>query len=372
MPNENVAGVTNAQIEMVPVASLFFDRDNPRFPSSVMNSSDEQILKWMLNDATITELMGSIGEKGYFPAEPLLVVPRQAEKDTFTVIEGNRRLSAVKLLRNPEFAPVRTQTVKSVVDGSLYRPEQLPVVIYNKREDILDYLGYRHITGVKSWGALEKAKYLKQLMDANPIGKINTNETFRDLAKTIGSRSDYVANLLTGLMLYQKIVDQNFFRIKSLEESRIDFSLLTTAIRYDSIAKFLGLTSATDVKADDLKIDALNELTHWVYEKNDSNKTRLGESRNISKLNNIVNNEKALAAFRGGRTIDEAEIFTRSSEDAFRLAYQNAKTKVEDSRNLAHLVDNPTETDIDVVSEISRIARGIVSILRDKKEQSEE
>lgn len=44
-------------------------------------------------------------------------------------------------------------------------PSVAPCIIYDNEADIIDYLGYRHITGVKDWGALEKARYLDRLYD---------------------------------------------------------------------------------------------------------------------------------------------------------------------------------------------------------------
>ncbi len=61
-------------IEYLPVGSLEYDPDNPRLPSSIKGNDVTEVVNWMLTDASIIELMGSIGEKGFFPAEPLLVV----------------------------------------------------------------------------------------------------------------------------------------------------------------------------------------------------------------------------------------------------------------------------------------------------------
>src|SRR5690606_4258969 len=108
----------------------------------------------------------------------------------------------------------------------------------------LDYLGYRHITGTKPWGALEKAIYLDQLRLAQ-----GTTD-FRALAKTIGSRADYVAKLLTGLKIYRTIEEADFFDLPGVDRATVSFSLITTALGYSKLNAFIGLTSARDHEAD--------------------------------------------------------------------------------------------------------------------------
>src|SRR5687767_14689436 len=98
-------------IEYVDVGNLRFDPLNPRFPKGLNGKVEAEVFSWMLRDATIIELMGSIGELGYFPGEPLLVA-KTNKKGVFEVVEGNRRLTAVKLLREPELAPVRKKAVR--------------------------------------------------------------------------------------------------------------------------------------------------------------------------------------------------------------------------------------------------------------------
>ncbi|MEM8388965.1 hypothetical protein Q4S18_19410, partial [Morganella morganii] len=83
----------------------------------------------------------------------------------------------------------------------------------------------RHITGVKSWGILPKARYLNEL--SKELNGTDFTAKCRKLAKTIGSRSDYVRSLLTAYELYLKIEDQAFFKIKSLDETTLHFNYLS-------------------------------------------------------------------------------------------------------------------------------------------------
>jgi len=158
-------------VTSIPVSKLHFDPNNPRLPSSVDGKDENNVLEWMLKEATLIELMGSIGETGYSMGEPLLVVPKQDDNTHYYVVEGNRRLAAVKLLSNPETAPIRKVQVKEAAESTKHKPLELPAIVYPQRADITYYLGYRHITGVKPWDPLAKAKYAADLFEqiANEI-----------------------------------------------------------------------------------------------------------------------------------------------------------------------------------------------------------
>ncbi|NJM06765.1 ParB N-terminal domain-containing protein [Candidatus Gracilibacteria bacterium] len=201
---------TNSNIQYIPVNDLLYDPLNPRLPGKVEGKDEQAVIDWMLRDSTIPELMNSIAQQGYFSGEPLLVVRNSNEK--YIVIEGNRRLTAVKLLLDPEKASIKKTAVSTAAKEAQFRPERLPVLIFNRREDILDYLGYRHITGIKQWSSLAKAKYLRQLSETMQGEDVDVQH--KRLAKIIGSRSDYVAKLLIGLEVYELIEDSDFMVLK--------------------------------------------------------------------------------------------------------------------------------------------------------------
>lgn len=232
-------------IDMVDFKALRLDNQkNPRLPARLEGCSDREILEYMILEGNALELMGSIGQKGYFQGEPLLVVAADGSGN-FTVIEGNRRLSAVMLLTNPSLATVKRESVKKVVDGAEIRPKKIPVIVYGSRDEILDYLGYRHITGVKAWDSLAKAKYLRQLYYRSSEADLDTK--CLELARTIGSRSDYVRKLLCSLSVFDAMRDEAYFGVKGLDQESVSFSLITTALGYNNIQKFLGLESGEDI-----------------------------------------------------------------------------------------------------------------------------
>ena len=70
----------------------------------------------------------------------------------------------------------------------------------------------------------------------------------------IGSRADYVSKLHTALKLYEKANDNAYYGA-DIKEEDISFSWLTTALGYNGIMNFIGLSSSTSIAT----LEGLNE-----------------------------------------------------------------------------------------------------------------
>ncbi|HEY3330758.1 MAG TPA: ParB/Srx family N-terminal domain-containing protein [Capsulimonadaceae bacterium] len=351
------------EIEYINVSDLDFDKKNPRLPNTVDQTDSDAIIAYMLSDGSIIELMGSIGTQGYSVNEPIVVV--RENNGRFTVVEGNRRLTALKLLSSPEIAPNRKIQVRQASDEAQYKPTEVPALVYEDRNDILEYLGYRHITGVKQWGSLEKAKYLHQLREslAELVPKENMN---KHLAKIIGSRADYVDRLLSGYKVYDTVIDNNFLDIPGITEEDIDFSVLTTALSYTNIAKYVGLGANTSAEDTQPKNETLRDVVDWVFRRNPENMTRVGESRNLKDLSEIVASPKALEAFKEGKDIKEAVRFTAEPTHAFAAAIRDALSRLKEAGEQVHLIDSPDRSASENLKEIAQLARTIKLAVDDR------
>ena len=204
-------------IEYIKLTELELDKSNPRLPAKFKKGkpSKKDIVNWMLGDASIIELMLAIGNAVFFIGEAVLVV--KETDDTYTVIEGNRRLTSTILLNEPEIAELHKKKIEQILKETSHRPAEIPCIVFGHRSEINKYLGYRHVTGVKSWGILQKARYLSELQKDYP--DVSFLKQCRELAKSIGSRSDHVRKLLIAYGIYESIEDDGFYKIKDLDET---------------------------------------------------------------------------------------------------------------------------------------------------------
>ena len=171
-----------ASYKEIDLSDLKLDTQNPRLPKSIRDSqpTEEKLIEYMLLDASLIELVIAIGMNGYFPGEQMLVVEDSDGK--YRVIEGNRRLSAVKLLNNPDLAKVQKSKIQKVLRETTQRPTKIPCLVFDSEEEINKYLGYRHITGIKEWKLLEKARYLYSLWESL-YADCSIDEAAREIAK---------------------------------------------------------------------------------------------------------------------------------------------------------------------------------------------
>ena len=314
---------------MLRTQDLDFDPENPRFYRLNSAKDMDGVIEEMLDKEGAQNLMLSIGQKGYFAGEPLLVVSEDGEAP-FIVVEGNRRLAAVKLLNGQIIPPTRRKTsINKIRSEAVIQdfPLELPCLVYKSRKEVLRYLGYRHITGIQEWDALSKARYLAELRDTFYLAEDKSLQ-LKALANEIGSRSDYVAQLLTSLNLYIRAESRNDFFGLPLTAKDVEFSYLTTALNYSSICHWLGLENKADVEMNGLNEENLKRAFGWFFAKDQLGRTVLGESRNLSDFAAIVKSKDAIDVLLESNQLSEAYLFSDGPQQALENALQAALDRV--------------------------------------------
>lgn len=349
--------MSNATYKKIPISDLLLDPHNPRLPQSMGNKNEKEIINFLLSDASLIELMLAIGKNGFFEGEQLLVVP---EGDKYLVIEGNRRLSAVKLLHNPEIGEVYKSKIAQVITESEYKPTEIPCLVFDDKDDILKYLGYRHITGIKSWKLLEKARYLTKLKD-DYFSNDTVNVASREIAKMIGSRKDYVVRVLAGYKLYETIEKNGFYNIKDLNDTTFYFNYLADSLSRSNIADFLGVDLEKENPVENIQYDNLFEWTNWLFNRSLPNKI-IGDSENLNTLNKVIASPMALQAFKSGESLFSAIEFTDEFDIQFENAMKNAINQLRKADNLTTKTKRLYPNLLDDLVEINRIVRKIKTI----------
>lgn len=364
-------------IEFKDVNDLYLDPSNPRLPESVERDQSSMI-DYIARSTSIEELMEAIGANGFFPGEPLIVVPN--EDGGFCVVEGNRRLTAVKLLNNHNLLKKSGERLRSIVENAKEVPSKLPVVVRKTRAEVLPYLGFRHITGVKAWEPLAKARYIEQLF-ALTKAEENPRDRYQAIAREIGSRRDYIRRSLDALAVYKAIEENDFYEIEDLTEQSLKFAVLSTSLADERIGKFVGIlreNSDGDIVSTDpiidpsnLRKDEVRELTQWLFRKDEKGKTRVGESRNLRLLSAVVDNQKALSAFRHGASLKIAyQLTSDMTSDFVDLLYQ-AETTVAEAASMVATVEFKQDA-LDVARRIREHITLIGNALRSKEVKNDE
>jgi hypothetical protein len=347
------------KIEDVDISKLDLDPQNPRLPSYVPRDPDS-MLQFLANASSIEELMSAISENDFFQAEALIAVP---EKGRLVVVEGNRRLTALKLLSGATFEGISSRIVE-LQKNAKHKPTAVPVAIYPSRNDVLNYLGNRHIAGVKPWGALAKARYIRQLFDTTDK-KASFQDRARIVAKVIGSRRDFISKAMRAYDLYSIAEDRDFFGLDGVDEKSVKFSLLSTAVDYEGVQQFLYGTPDTEEGSVERQPDAdrVKELFSWMFAPDKEGKTKLGESRSIVKLSRVMLSDEALKSLRSGATVEQAYLLTTGVGEDFDALCTQVQRDLREANSIVADVEK-TETRDELVSSIFRQARQLEAALR--------
>lgn len=142
----------------IPVDRLLLDRKNPRIPPEKQSLSQDELTIFVAETYFALIIAKSISSHKYFSSEPLIAIP--ASGNRFIVVEGNRRLAALKLLLN---SSLRSQLADHQEWDELSTadiPKRVPVVKVATRREVAPIIGFRHISGIQQWDAHAKARYI--------------------------------------------------------------------------------------------------------------------------------------------------------------------------------------------------------------------
>ena len=280
-----------SKIENKKINDLLLDVENPRLPENVFGSQ-EDILKHMIDMYEVEELVEAIGENGYFAGEPLIIIKSNKEQRKYIVVEGNRRLSALKVLNNPN--KTSSKGLRKLAENATNKPKEAPCVEFQNRDEILAYLGLRHVKGVKSWSPIAKARYIKKIFDSIE-NNIPIDEKVKHTAQVIGSgsRTDYIKKNLLTLYIYEVTKDRNFFDLE-VNETNFLFSVFMSAISKHSIRKSIGIPNVFSLDfANDIQEEKLKIIVKVICEKREG-KSILGNPKEVDSLALIFEYPKAI------------------------------------------------------------------------------
>ena len=361
------------KFEQILIKDLILDTNNPRLPEDINRHNEKVVINWMLESSTLLDLMGSISQNGFFEGEPIIVWLNEGKN---IVIEGNRRVAAVKLLLDPEIATTSESIVSKLSEEAKNKkniPERLRVYQVTERDKIIDnYLGFRHVSGVKPWPVIAKARYLHGLLDAHP--NKGSASVFKDLAKEVGSKSTYVKRLLYGYELYNIIRKNNWFGM-DLDEESFDISLITdAATMHSAISEYMGIDYDDPVNPfKNLNKDRLKEISKIIYDKviikpAGGKTTRLGDNRKLRVLNKVLLNDKAKEVFLvENKSLEEAAEYAGISEETLRNYLSKAKNFISEAQSIVQKVTSISDSDLSDIKEIIESSYIIEQTLTRKK-----
>lgn len=293
----------------LPVSVLHFDQANPRLVEFGIdkNTPEKEILKILWDSMDVMELVMSIASSGYFPHEPLIVTE---EGGINVVLEGNRRLAALKVLTDEGIAKEHKWVIPEISPTAKDDLKEVPV-IFQKRKDSWRYLGFKHVNGPAKWTSFAKAKYIA---DVHRDYGVSLDE----IARQIGDGHKTVQRLYRGLMVLEQAEREGAYHPANRSTPRIFFSHLYTGLDYPGFSSFLELAPQEDETTSPVaesRRKELREVLVWLYGDKKEGQPPVVKTQNpdLRRLDAVLQSREALAALRAGEELSNAYELSRPS-----------------------------------------------------------
>ena len=184
---------------------LELDTENPRFGLSE-KATQHDALKFLFETSDIKELWLSINANGFLDFEPLVAWQPDKSVERYVVVEGNRRLAAVKTLLDPSLiSEFSKAAVPELSDKAAATLSTLPVSVIENKDDADEYIGFRHVNGARTWDPIPKAKFsLKLLNKLRQNADLSDQDRIAILSQQIGDQPTQLIRNMFAFMILQQ------------------------------------------------------------------------------------------------------------------------------------------------------------------------
>lgn len=356
--------------ERLSISKLLFDDSNPRLAEYGITDSASQfdLLKTLWEEMAVEEVAASIAHSGFFEHEPLFV--EKASGDKYVVIEGNRRLAAVKLLVDADLrSKLRATDLPAISPEQARDLAELPVIVTN-RHDVWRYLGFKHVNGPATWGSYAKAQYIAFVHNTYHV-------PLKDIAAQIGDYNATVERMYRGLMIVEQAEETKVFSRADVSKSRFHFNYIYTGMDYPGIRKFLNLgnkAAANNRPVPASKVKNLGDLLTWLYGSKKKNKKSLIKSQNpdLRDLDSVLLSDDGVKALKDGLPLSVARDISLGDERIFKQSLRDAKLAMQRALGTMTTGYDPLETEnLTLAHELESLARDLVDGMAQKKSKGE-
>ncbi len=368
----NAASSSNAPYEHFPIEKLLLDRRNPRLVEFTVsaNPTQDDLLQALYQQMAAEELAMSIAYNGYFEHEPLIIEARSDGR--YTVIEGNRRLAAVRLLLSAQLRRKLKATDLPNIDlidrDRRKEISSLPAIV-STRKDMWRYLGFKHVNGPATWGAYAKAQYVAEVHNDYGVA-------LEDIAQQIGDYSNTVERQYRGLMVIEQAEKDGLFSRKNTFRNKFYFNYIYTALDNANFRSFLGIESKSRSLRKPVpaaKRANLKDLCLWLYGDEQKQVEPLIRSQNpdLRVLGDTISQANGVKALRNGAPLDVAHDVSLGDLHLFRSALREGKQALQRAHATLSTGYEAGDRDLmDQARDIERLANDLVDEMEVKQRRT--
>ena len=348
------------KIEFLNTEDLSLDPKNPRLSEDQHGLSQPKLLEAM-TDWGLDEIAASIVESGFWAHEALLVVREKltakAKRPSIVVVEGNRRLAAVRLLLAARAGdPLSTKwkdLAKELTKSDADALKTLPTIEADARSDVDSFLGFRHVTGIKQWEPHEKASFIAKLIDSGL--------SYEDVMRRIGSKTPTVRRNYISFKLFQQLEE---LEDVAVEKVRTKFSVLFLSLRSTGTQEYLGIDIDAEPKKASKPLKNTFEpnavrFARWLFGDKE-HEPLFTDSRNTDRFGLILASKEATAYLE--RTEDPRfEVALRLSGGDRLEVIRNIERAADEIEEVLSVVQHHSKN-VDVIEATKRLFKDVEAL----------
>ena len=355
----------------VPVERLRLDRANPRLDGEAAEASDERIIARLYRAAELDELLQSISANGYLDIEPLVVMRDSEDDDGLIVLEGNRRLATLLLLREPALvgriaAAESTRITVPEIDGAVRKTlDEVSVYLVANRERARAFIGFKHINGPQKWDAYAKARFAADWYRKGRADGIGLEQ----IAQAIGDRHDTIKRMVSAIYVLEQAREEGLFDIEDRRPPKFNFSHLYTALSRSQYMDYLGLEAAwsrhdpTPDQVPQDRIARLKQVLVWIYGSKADDVAPVVHKQNpdIKRLGEVLAHAEGRHVLEQTGDLDQAHASTESVDTRFTASLLRAREAIGDAAGSLRAYDGQDQSLLDIAEDIKETAEVVHS-----------
>ena len=179
---------------------LFLDRRNPRFNSPASGQTNAIRTIATLNPTHLRSIAQDIADDGLNPTD-LFTVIRAKKEDHYIVLDGNRRIAAIKVLEKPSI--IKDAVPNAIFDAIKLKAseyaknpiEDVTCILFDNRSEANPWISRRHAgqqngIGPVTWKSDERSRFIELTTGVAPIDTqaLNFLEDRRQITRDIRAK----------------------------------------------------------------------------------------------------------------------------------------------------------------------------------------
>ena len=248
------------------------------------------------NGEEASDLIASFRKNGWLPVDQIQV--KEIGKSRFVVVEGNRRIAALKHLQ-------RRYQDNAIDLGNLPRDifDAVPVVRYESSDATHDkvIMGLAHIAGKKRWPPINQARLLRSLMADHGMSE-------QDVCDALGQSKRELRSTMRTLVMCDLYRESDFGDQFTSEK----YNLFREVIRSRAMANWIGWNASEDRPEHSSNVERLfswiskDEVQHDEEDDIETVDAAINTGSDIRELAKIIDDTAALRTLDETRRLSEA------------------------------------------------------------------